>query len=40
MTNKLLRSVRLVVSEAQFRTADIVANEIKNEGKDTSHIKF
>ena len=37
---RLLSRVRLVVREAQFRTAAIETSPNKKEGNDTTHIRF
>ena len=37
---KLLRSVRLVVRDAQLRTAAMDTRPNKNDGNETTHIKF
>jgi len=37
---RLLSRVRFVVSDAQFRTAAIETKPNRNEGKETTHIKF
>lgn len=40
MRMRLLRSVLLVVRDAQFRTAAMDTRPIRNDGSDTTHMRF